>query len=438
MIKPKRILKKTRFAKDEQGSATILALFLVLISATVGGLAIDFNKAMARRTHLQVTTDAVAHAALYTRERNSREEAINKALQVAAVNLPSSKNGNALLHGDIEFGVWDAQTRSFTPDPGSKTAVRVSAHRLIERNNAVSNILLRMIGFKSFELSRSAVYVTYQPTCFREGFVAEKMVDVQSNNSFQNGFCIHSNDHVKVSSNNEFGENTIVSMPNTDHLQLPRSGFDTNIGLEDALRDNGYHIRILNQLEKLITDLSNNSIDTRPDYIITSEVKRLDGSKLDGSEFKPGMAYYVACNGGPGLKIKNDTLIRDSTIVTNCAISFGQGTTLENVVLATTNTDSKSISSPSSLQIGRNDNCAPGGGAQILTLGGMDVAADLRMYGGQIIAKSDVSFAANANGIEGASIIAGGEISGTSNMTMGFCGDGMEDSFRAEYFRLAQ
>jgi hypothetical protein len=38
------------------------------------------------------------------------------------------------------------------------------------------------------------------------------------------------------------------------------------------------------------------------------------------------------------------------------------------------------------------------------------------------IAKGDVSFAANANGIEGASIIAGGQISGTSNMTMGFCG----------------
>ena len=31
-----------------------------------------------------------------------------------------------------------------------------------------------------------------------------------------------------------------------------------------------------------------------------------------------------------------------------------------------------------------------------------------------------------------------GTISGTSNMTMGFCGDGMEDSFRAEYFRLVQ
>lgn len=283
MKKVNKIAAQSCYLKDERGSATILALFLVLISATVGGLAIDFNKAMARRTHLQVTTDSVAHAALYTRERSSKEEAINKALQVAAVNLPSSRNGNALLHSDIEFGIWDAKTRTFTPDPGAKSAVRVSAHRLLERDNAVSNILLRMVGVKTFDLSRSAIYATYQPACFREGFVAEKMVDVQSNNSFQNGFCIHSNDYVKVSSNNYFGENTIASMPNTAHLQLPKSGFDSNEGLEDALRDNGYQLRIINQLDSLITDLRNNSYETRPDYILTSSVELLDGRNVDGS-----------------------------------------------------------------------------------------------------------------------------------------------------------
>jgi len=437
--------RKHLFAKvkklivEESGSATILALFFVLISAVLGGLAIDFNKAMARRTHLQVTVDAVAHAALYSRERNSVEASISKALEIAAVNLPIKTNGDALLASDIEFGVWDDKTREFTPDINSKTAVRVHAYRIHERNNTVKNILLRMVGFDTFELSRAAVYVTYQPTCFREGFVAEGMVDVQSNNSFQNGFCIHSNDHVKVSSNNFFGEDTIVSMPQTTNLQLPRSGFESNIGLEDALRDNGYHVRILNRLEQLISDISHNSDNTRPDYVKTSLVRYLDGKSVDGSEFVAGKAYYVNCSGGGStMSIKNGVVIRNTTIVTNCAVKFGQGATLEDTVLATTNTSDKSISSPSSLQIGRNDNCAPGGGAQVLTLGGIDMAADMRMYGGQIIAGGDVSFAANADGIAGASIIAGGTISGTSNMTMGFCGDGMEDSFLASYFRLAQ
>ena len=424
--------------RDESGTATIMALFFFLISAVLGGLAVDFNKAMARRTHLQVTVDAVAHAALYTRERKTKEEAIAKALEIAAVNLPVARNGNALLPQDIEFGVWDPDTRTFTPDPGAKGAVRVSAYRILERDNAVKNILLRMIGFDTFDLRRAAVYVTYQPTCFREGFVARGMVDVQSNNAFQNGFCIHSNDHVKVSSNNYFGEDTIVSMPNTDHLQLPRSGFETNQGLEEALRDNGYHIRVLNKLDEIITNLATNSAETRPDYVGSGVVEVLDGRTVGGSEFLPGKAYVVTCNGGGSMFINDAVVIRDTTVVTNCPIKFGQGTTLENAVIATTNTSTKSISAPSTLQIGKNDSCADGGGAQILTLGGVDLAADMRMYGGQIIAKGDVAFAANANGIEGASIIAGGTISGTSNMTMGFCGDGMESSFRAEYFRLVQ
>ncbi len=427
-----------RFLREEQGTGTLMALFFVLISGVIGGLAIDFNKAMARRTHLQVTVDAVAHAALYTRERKTKEEAIAKAIEIASFNLPQSQNGNALLPQDIEFGVWDADTRVFTPDETSKSAVRVSAYRILERENPVRNILLRMVGFDTFDLARSAVYVTYQPACFREGFVADGMVDVQSNNSFQNGFCIHSNDHVKVSSNNFFGENTIVSMPNTDHLQLPRSGFETNLGLEEALRDNGYQIRMLNRMEGIIANLSGNAAATRPDYITAAGIEVLNGKSVTGSEFLPGKAYYVNCTGNSTMFLKDGGVIRNTTIVTNCPVKFGQGTTLEDTVLATTNTGDKSISAPSTLQLGKNDACATGGGAQILTLGGVDAAADLRMYGGQIIAKGNVAFAANANGIEGASIIAGGTISGTSNMTMGFCDNGMEDSFRAEYFRLVQ
>ena len=427
-----------RFLREEQGTGTLMALFFVLISGVIGGLAIDFNKAMARRTHLQVTVDAVAHAALYTRELKSKEEAIAKAIEIASFNLPQSQNGNALLPQDIEFGVWDADTRVFTPDETSKSAVRVSAYRILERENPVRNILLRMVGFDTFDLARSAVYVTYQPACFREGFVADGMIDVQSNNSFQNGFCIHSNDHVKVSSNNFFGENTIVSMPNTDHLQLPRSGFETNLGLEEALRDNGYQIRMLNRMEGIIANLSGNAAATRPDYITAAGIEVLNGKSVTGSEFLPGKAYYVNCTGNATMFLKDGGVIRNTTIVTNCPVKFGQGTTLEDTVLATTNTGDKSISAPSTLQLGKNDACATGGGAQILTLGGVDAAADLRMYGGQIIAKGNVAFAANANGIEGASIIAGGTISGTSNMTMGFCDNGMEDSFRAEYFRLVQ
>jgi len=109
---------------------------------------------------------------------------------------------------------------------------------------------------------------------------------------------------------------------------------------------------------------------------------------------------------------------------------------MTDAVVATTNTSAQSVTSAASLQVGRNDNCAVGGGAQIITLGSMSFPSDLKIYGGQLLAAGNISFSANANGIQGAALVAGGSISGTSNMEMGFCGTGMENSFHAEYFKL--
>ena len=64
----------------------------------------------------------------------------------------------------------------------------------------------------------------------------------------------------------------------------------------------------------------------------------------------------------------------------------------------------------------------------------MRTAAKLQLYGGQIIVAGDLNFAAQGNGFGGASVIAGGEIDGTSNSDMGLCdgGAGMEDIFIAK------
>ena len=72
-------------------------------------------------------------------------------------------------------------------------------------------------------------------------------------------------------------------------------------------------------------------------------------------------------------------------------------------------------------------------------MGGVNFPANLSVYGSQIIAQLKIDFEANANGVEGVSMVAGGEIDSTSNMNMGFCnGAGMEHTFQAEYFRMAR
>jgi len=71
-------------------------------------------------------------------------------------------------------------------------------------------------------------------------------------------------------------------------------------------------------------------------------------------------------------------------------------------------------------------------------MGGVSVAAGLSMFGGQILAKEDVDFAANADGMQGASIVTRGTINGTSNSKMGFCLSGMEQNFETDYYRMAE
>lgn len=226
-------------------------------------------------------------------------------------------------------------------------------------------------------------------------------------------------------------------MPRLSELDLPQSGFETNTGLEAALRSGSYRLRVVNRLEKIISGLTNGDWDYLPDYIVSNVPINLKGKKFGEDDFTEGRIHTVWCSNNGKLTLDLNDPLTGVVLVTNCEIKFSQGAVLEDVVIATTHTGARSINSPSSLQVGRDDDCAVGGGAQLLTMGGMNFPADLMLYGGQLIAKGDIEFAANADGIEGASIIAGGEISGTSNMDMGFCGTGMEDNFEAMYFRLA-
>ncbi|MCH8309678.1 MAG: nucleoside hydrolase [Chloroflexi bacterium] len=183
--------------------------------------------------------------------------------------MPAARFGSLLTAEDIQFGYWDRDANKFEIDPTSKDGVYVDISRLASKNNSVGTYFLRFAGFNSWDVRRGAVFETYIPTCFREGFVADGIVDVQSGNWYTNGFCIHSNAHVELSSNNYFAANTVVSMPDKMSVVLPTSGFATNEGLQGALHDSAYQIRILNRLQEIMEDLYSGGIDYAPDYIIS-------------------------------------------------------------------------------------------------------------------------------------------------------------------------
>ena len=376
--------------------------------------------------------------------RQPQTKAKQTAMDIILATLPSTKFGAATTTQNIEFGRFNIADRTFVVDESATEAVRVVTSFSDERGNAVKSFLFKLIGFDEFDVSAKSIFMAYYPGCLREGFIAEGIVDVQSNNAYGNGFCIHSNTYVSLDSNNTFEPGTVVSMPDLDSLHLPRSGFKTNDGLKSALRQSTMNIRILSRIDSMIyryenplaTDYTGDT-EELPDYITDPTVQEMRTRSVETAELERGRVYSIACTGGSGLTIDASETLREVVIISPCEIKFTGGSSIEDARIISKNTSSDSINAPAGLRVGRNDNCDPGGGAQLITNGGMRFPADLQLYGAQLMAKGDISFAANASGVQGASLIAGGEISGTSNMNMGLCLDGMEDNIEIPYFRLA-
>lgn len=443
-----------RFLAREEGGITALSLQIFMAALVLGGLAVDFGNGVASKTQLQVAADAAAHAALYTRELHSADEAKTAALEIAALNMPNGKYGTVLTAADITFGRWDRDAQLFTVDPASREAVLVSTSRHAGKGNGVATYMLGLVGRNAWDVTSGSVFETYYPTCFREGFVAQDRVDMQSNGYFTSGFCIHSQSHVSVSSGNTFEPGVVVSMPDRRDIDLPSSGFTSNTGLSAALRDGSYKLRILGRIDDIIRGIETDPYDAqvgimapgslyyRP-YITNASpvtVKAQGATSLDPAKFKTGRIHVMDCKNDMSHKqIGAGFALVNMVLVTDCRLQFAAGAVIENAVIINTNTDAKSFYSSSDIAIGRDDDCATGGDVQMVTKGGVAFAAKVNIYGSQIIAAKDISMTANADGIEGVALVAGGKLDVTSNGTFGFCdGAGMNNNFEAAYFRMAR
>lgn len=425
----------SRFWQSEAGGGTAMGLVVLSASLVMGSYAIDVGRLEQQRTLMQATADSVAHDALVSREMLSEGGAVAAAIARASAMMNADDFGAVLDPQDVVFGVWDRNAGKFTPQAGSRTAVQVLVRRTAENDNAIPTYLMKLVGIDAWDVVTRATFATYQPLCLREGLVAQSVVDIQSNNSYLRDFCIHSNSYVKLSSNNLFEAGTVVSMPDLSLLQLPASGFDTNLGLTEALREGSINIRVLRRIQRIIDGMTDTSSPYYPEFLTSPIPVSLNVNRIDATHLPAGRVCNWNCNSGSGGTIENGTVVSNVVIIANCDVTLGNGVALENAIVLTTSTSANSIKSPNGLRLGIDDGCTKGGGGRIVSMGGMNFAADLEIYGSQLLGLGDIEFAARANGIEGASVISNGRISGTSNMSMSYCGGGM-DEFTADYFQL--
>ena len=493
MLQINRECSKHRFLPNEDGAATPWAIILFLCFMGIGGLAVDFNKAISERTQMQTATDSAAHAAAYKWEFEETTFATTAALELTQPMLPEVAYRDAILPTDIEYGFWDPDLATFTVDPTFEEdkdsplrgAVRATARLETARLNASNNILLDVIGWGTFDIDTRSIYSTYYPPCFTEGFVAQDVVNMQSNSNYLDGFCMHSNTYVSLNQNNFFEAGTVVSMPNLAELDIPESGFEKNEGLQAALRKGRYNLRILRQMPQMYQALRGgemyygkleltgmagvtekrapiypldithngaggsateeeviaaiNMMETTGDGEMMDALPRMDGGNLGKKtmspmHFKPRNRIFRAeCSGNGDITMAAGHY-EDFVMITDCPVNFANGAILDGVLIAT-----EADVDGSHVQIGMDDKCADGGNAAIWTMGSFRVAAGMQGYGAQILAWGDIEFAAQANGIEGVSFISYGTIDGTSENDMGYCDGKGTDNFAAvPYYRMVQ
>lgn len=426
-----------KFLNFEDAGITAFGLLIFSASLLMASYAIDVSNLEQQRTRLQTTADAAAHDALVTRELDSLDHAVAAAVMRVRGAMSPNIYGLSLKPDDVVFGTWNTKQRVFTPNVGSRSAVQVTLRRTAATGNPVTTYLMKLAGVPQFDVITGSTFSTYQPPCLREGFVAEGIVDLQSNNNYLNGFCIHSNTYVSLNSNNYFEPGTVVSMPNLALLDIPTSGFATNVGLLAALQQGSINIRVLKRIQRIIDEVADPSSPYYPNFLIDPAPIALSKSRIDATDLVKGHVYAWSCNSGAGGTIDNKTLVSGVVIIANCDVTLGAGSAMEDAILMTTSTSAKSINSPNGFRLGKNDHCVAGGGGRIVSMGGMHFAAGLEVYGSQLLSVGDIDFAAQADGIEGASMISNGVISGTSNMSMSYCNGGV-DAFTADYFHMVE
>jgi hypothetical protein len=316
------------------------------------------------------------------------------------------------------------------------------------------------------DVSASAVAEIYVPACIWQGFLAVGEVDVRSGNLYTNGFCMHSQECVDMNNGNTFGTNTVVSMPDLDCFWVGRNmaqTFAQNPGLQQALREADQQIKELDLIrpgaaEPFWTQVQQVGNYYRPSYITAASPPTVNVTANSGLEIYPGNLVpnainHFDCSGNQTLTFRAGSttgVFQNFVLLTDCKIDFAGTVTLQDAIVYTTNTDSQSVQASTAGGGGNGNNgggfnlgrpetpaCQPGGGATIMTRGGFKNSAAMMLNGGKLIALGDVEFSANANGW-GASIIAGDDISGTSNMTFNGCVTGSGGTVTAPYFRLAR
>ena len=429
-----------RFLADEDGFGTMWSLFWFLILCAFAGLAVDTTDGLRTRTMLQATADSAALAGAI--ELPDAGDARLTAVLYAQENMAPQLYGTVLDARDVHVGKWDAATRTLDTAAVKPDAVMVTTRRGEENVNPLPVSFLKLLGLDAWNVRAQAVAQRYFPECLNDGLIARNKVYISSNNAFVNNICVHGKRGVQLSSNNFIEWGVAVSMYDIDTLAIPNSGYTSNVGLKESLRESGLDPRMVDHVDAIMdTFLDPSTSPYLPAYLdSTSSVQQVPPS-FDFKTAEPGTVYHVVCDPADTLLFGSKAVIQDIAIISDCNVEFAAKIYMRNVFLGLRNGGNGDVTAPNILvnaqvQFGQPDNCTPGGGVQIFSNASMEFHAQTTFDGVQMVAAGNIDLAALEEGIRGISAQAGGDISLTSNNVFGLCSGAAPNLFTVPYYRL--
>jgi hypothetical protein len=430
--------------RDDRGGMTAWMLLWVVGIMAMGGFAVDTSKAWRMKTMLRAAADASSHAAIQAAVNG--EDPVAAARRYVELNLPPELMGDVLSDADVEMGAWDSATGDFVADEASSDAVRVTVYRSARNANAEPTTLLKIIGIDSWDLSTRSVASTYDAfvtdpdmgdTCLTKGIVSRGTVSVTSNNTFSD-VCVHGEEGFTFNNNNVYEAGTQISMPQLYPMLNHAKPYSTkqNTGIGAALVETSIDPVLADKTDALTLY-----------FALGAEVTTIEN--YDQSLVIDGDHLYVHCAAAGTLSLPTGR-IEDLILTTNCAVDFAGGTEFINAVIATsmnaggddeafddfadqsvmtaamaralldaglaadeadpTMNDGVAITGASDVALGLSDSCTDGGGSLLVADGDVKVAAKMGIFGSTMIASGDIQMAAQAAGVEGMAIQAGGDV----------------------------
>jgi hypothetical protein len=143
-------------------------ILVTLTAATAFcSFAVDLGRVQVVKTELQRAADASARYAAAGFRDGGAERATANALDAADDNTADGTPVVLLADADVEFGLWDRRTRTFTPlaaaDRRRTQAIRVTARRTAARGNAVPLLLARVVGLQTCDAKAVAIASVPRP-----------------------------------------------------------------------------------------------------------------------------------------------------------------------------------------------------------------------------------------------------------------------------------